>query len=490
MPALLAERWLHQARASSPLYADWPLADWLHGRDAFRAFVSQEWQQYIIHQSGGQGRRELGESKPSYRLQFDEDEQLQDNLPRLVRSGAVQPVMLAEAGGLPAWVQVGVRSSPADFAQQRADALLSLLDEQLAGALEGRWQQWQPIARTWAEWSRWRYHPERFLTDAQRAAYGERQGKLDAAFRRWLEQRYAPLSGQVIPRPHHLFHVPQFIAYERRRQTQPVRVALLVLDGLSLAAWELIASVWRARRPEWQWQEQLLLAQTPAITAVSRQALISGLRPSEFAASLTHNRQESKQWASFWVRENLAASACAYEQLKPGASDSVPDLVSSSRLQAFCLVYNGIDELVHGARLGLADFYASLYAWLKSELCRRLENVIAELLAHRYTLYITSDHGHTEAWGMGQPAEGLTVQTRSKRARIYRNYNAARAVQTAYPQTVLWQDQGLLPPDTWILMPQDENGRRLAFAPEGERVVTHGGLTIDEMVVPLARLTL
>lgn len=146
--------------------------------------------------------------------------------------------------------------------------------------------------------------------------------------------------------------------------------------------------------------------------------------------------------------------------------------------------------MVHGASQGLTSVHAALHTWLNGEEGKRLEQVLAALLAQEYTVYLTSDHGHTEASGMGQPSEGVTVQTRSKRARIYTDPNAALAVQADFPQTTLWTSQRVLPEETWVLLAGvGENGRRLAFAPQGERVVTHGGLTLDEMVVPLVRLT-
>jgi hypothetical protein len=483
MPPLLAERWLARAQAGSPLYDEWPLAVWLGDKEQFRAFVSGQWQQYVLRQSG----QAVAEPQPAYYLPFDQDRQLQDSLPRLLRSGMVEPVMLADATALPTWAQVGARSSPADYAQQRAETLLALLAEQLPGAANGRWQQWATIATTWAELTALRYHPEQYLTAAQQAACGIQQGEVDVAFRRWLEQGYGPLAGQMVPQPHHLYHVPHFMAYERR-QRGGGRVALLILDGLSLAGWGLIAASWRMRRPEWRWSEGLLLAQIPSLTAVSRQALVSGQRPFEFAASLTHNRAESKQWSAFWAREGLPATVCAYEYLRLNESGFLPDIISSSRTQALCLIYNGFDDMVHGAKLGLAGMHASLRLWLKSEACQRLEALLAELLDHRYTVYITSDHGHTEAEGMGQPAEGVTVQSRSKRARLYDSQNAALAIQADYPQTVLWQTPGILPDESWVLLPKDGNGRRLAFAPVGETVVTHGGITVDEMVVPFVKL--
>ncbi|KAA3657253.1 MAG: PglZ domain-containing protein, partial [Chloroflexi bacterium] len=94
--------------------------------------------------------------------------------------------------------------------------------------------------------------------------------------------------------------MPHLLAAQRERG-QP-RHALLVLDGMSLADWLLIRSRWQARQRNWQIQEQLVLAQIPTVTAVSRQALVSGLRPADFGDSLSHNRQEAKLWRQFWVQ--------------------------------------------------------------------------------------------------------------------------------------------------------------------------------------------
>lgn len=484
MPLLLAEHWLAKVAPLNVAYRAWPLAEWLHSREAFQTFVTQEWQGFVA----GQTEKHLGETKPVYQLAFADDAQLQDTLPQLVRSGAVRPVTLAEADPLPAWARPGVRVSAADFIQKRADALLAMLAESAEdwGAL--RWMQWQTVAQRWAELTALRHHPQPHLTEAQQTAYARQQAQLDNHFATWLASRYAPLAGQRLPHPHHLFHVTHWMAYERR-QSAGNKVALLVMDGLSLAAWHVIASAWRQRHLDWQWQESSVLAQVPSLTAVSRQALVSGERPFNFADTITHNRQEKQQWLTFWARENVPDSACAYARLKLDADAPPPDVLSSSRVQALCLIYNGIDEMVHGATQGLTGVFATLYTWLHGEGGKQLEDILAELLARGYTVYLTSDHGHTEAWGMGQPAEGVTVQTRSKRARIYHDYNAALAVQAAFPQTRLWASQRILPDDMWVLLPEGGDGRRLAFAPKGERVVTHGGITLDEMVVPLVRLT-
>jgi hypothetical protein len=83
------------------------------------------------------------------------------------------------------------------------------------------------------------------------------------------------------------------------------------------------------------------------------------------------------------------------------------------------------------------------------------------------------------------PQEGVLVETRSKRARLYSNADIVRIVQTQFANTVLWQNDSLLPAQTRVLMPK---GHR-AFAPSGDLVVSHGGITLEELVVPLVTIT-
>jgi hypothetical protein len=160
-----------------------------------------------------------------------------------------------------------------------------------------------------------------------------------------------------------------------------------------------------------------------------------------------------------------------------------PAEVGSSRISRLCLIDSSLDDIVHGSTLGATDCQASLRLWLEGH-SKRLEEVVARLLAQGFCIYLTSDHGHVEARGIGQPSEGLTVQSRGKRARVYGDRRAALNVQQAFAQTILWSQDGLLSDDLWVLMPE----RRMAFAPSNEIVVTHGGPTVDEVVVPLVTI--
>ncbi len=477
MPTVLADSLLAHLRKVTA-YADWPLDELLASRDTFATFVREQWRSCVQQQTG----QLLGEEPVRYLLGFETDHRLQDALPALVRSGTLEPISVDRPDRLPAWARPAVLALDEDRRPRRATELLSVLTEHLDMSLpDARWEQWQAVARAWAELTALRYDPDNPLSSAQRKEYQRLQNKLDVAFLAWLRQRYAPLGSQRLPTPHHVHHVPHYIAYQRR-QGQADRVVLLILDCMALADWALIGPVWRARHPDWRFEEHLLLAQVPTITAISRQALVSGLRPADFAATLDTNRTEPGQWAAFWAGEGLLVDACPYSRLALDRDEPPPE-VDSARTRALCLTDSKIDGMVHDATLGATDFQASLCVWLE-EYGRRVEEVIAGLLERGFAVYLTSDHGHVEACGFGQPSEGLTVDTRGKRARIYSDYHAAVNVQQGFSETILWGQDGLLPDDVWVLMPQERN----AFATINETVVTHGGPTLDEVVVPLVTI--
>ena len=478
MPPLLADYLLADLR-SRPAFAGWPLDQLLQDRDAFVAFLREQWLTYVQGQTG----QPVAEMRLPYVLSFGDDARLQDTLPRLVRSGALSPILSPQPERLPPWARLAVLAPDQDLRPRRAAELLAVLSEHLDAPLaDARWEKWQAIARRWDELQALRHAPDVSLDGA---ACGELEVRLDRAFLAWLRHRYAPLGGRRLPLPQHLYHVPHYIAYQRR-QNQADRIALLILDGMALSDWTLIGPVWRARHPDWRFQEHLLLAQIPTITFISRQALVSGQRPADFAATLYHTRAEPKHWAAFWrTHEDLPTVACPYAHLALDRDQPPPPAVSSVRTRALCLIDHSIDGMMHGASQGAAGLQASLRLWLDRG-AKRLEEMMAALLRDGFTIYLSSDHGHTQARGMGQPSEGLTVQTRGKRARVYTDQHAAANVAERFPKTLSWSQDGLLPDDVCALMPQG----RGAFAALNETVVTHGGSTLDEVVVPLVTIKL
>ena len=375
-------------------------------------------------------------------------------------------------------------ASDKDHRLQRFCDLLATLEEAVpVEPEEFRWSTWHPLVWDWATLTHLRYNGDMELTPEHKKAYKTLQTKLNDAFLTWLRKSYAPLASKSLPVPHHLHHVPAYLAYQRR-QGRADKIALIILDGMALADWLIIQRVWESRHTDWQIQRQLLLAQVPSITTVSRQALISGLRPTEYKENMLHNRQEPKHWENFWARQDTSPNACQIERFK--SRMDVSDLsIAAPRTRALCLIDNAIDNIMHKALLGATNAQQSLRLWLKDH-AQKLEYQIDLLLKDGFSIYLTSDHGHTESYGKGQPREGLIVLSRGRRTRIYKDERLMNTVRAAFPETHVWHGDGLLPDDIWVLIPQ---GQR-AFAPHEEIHVTHGGLSIDEMVIPLIEITL
>jgi len=260
MPATLEDALLTQLR-SSPHYVNWPLDTLLADREAFATFVREQWSAFMGQHTG----QPIGEPPAHYLLRFGEDTDLQDMVSSLVRSGALVPVQVWETERLPPWSRAAVVAEGEDRVPRRAGELLATLSEYVPTRLsERRWEQWQTIARAWAELDTLRHGRAGELSLDQASACAETEKRLHEAFPVWLQSRYAPLGAQRLPSPHHVHHVPHYIAYVRR-QGGVERVALLVMDGMSLADWHLIGQVWRARHPDWRIEERLLLAQIPTI---------------------------------------------------------------------------------------------------------------------------------------------------------------------------------------------------------------------------------
>jgi len=484
MPAPILEYVLEQLRGISN-YKTWPLKEILQGREAYQSFIQDQWNGFLSLQTG----KAIGEKNLDYILNFESNQSLQDALPRLLRNGNLTPVQIETKSPLPMWVVPGVFMLDDDPRPRRMAELYEVLNEMLAGTTsELRWEHWQMIARQWAELTilyNESHSTSSLSTSDEKDLYVEIQSRIDMAFNEWLALRYSPLATKKLPVPHHVHHVPHYLHYLRSQGTVN-KIALLVMDGMSLSDWMLVKQAWQARQNKWQFKENLVLAQIPTITAVSRHSLISGLRPADFYIPNATKSTETKAWSAFWMQKELAENSISLIALNLDKNDPTPE-ITNPRLQAICLIERQLDEIMHGSMLGSIGQQSTVELWLsggQSQNSTKLEKVLNTLLDEDFTVFITSDHGHCEAAGIGKPSEGLMVQSRGRRARLYKDHRTAEKIQSTYNNTMIWEDDGLLPKDLAAVLPKG----RQAFTDFGEIVVTHGGITIDEIIVPLIEL--
>ena len=115
---------------------------------------------------------------------------------------------------------------------------------------------------------------------------------------------------------------------------------------------------------------------------------------------------------------------------------------------------------------------------------RTVVNTLLYLLLDRgFGVYLTSDHGNVEAEGCGCPAEGAVADLRGERVRVYPDDGLRCKVKERFPAALEWGPVGL-PEDYLALLAPG----RQAFVQEKQRIVSHGGASIEEIIVPLVQV--
>ncbi|MEW6637159.1 MAG: BREX-3 system phosphatase PglZ [Actinomycetota bacterium] len=477
IPAMLAERLVELVRRGGR-FADWPLEEIVPDRDAFFSFLQERWPVFLdrVAESRPEGVREpaaaydLRHPGPTD-LPFD-DPGVRIYVDNLFSEGLLEPVSHPEAGSLAGkWFSVGVRLDPRSDRLGRMERLVAAVREFLPDAAAG-YRDWLAFARRWAELGAIRYEgePTRFEEEIR-----ELQERLDASFLKWLQSRYAGLHNLPSSPPVMVHHIPRALA--RRLKESGGKIALVVLDGLSLDQWVVLRGSLSGSRV----REGEVFAWVPTITPVCRQAIFAGRVPFYFPDTIATNAKEGELWTRFWADSAaLGRSEIAYVNLVgDGDEAAIEEAASERRVRVLGIVVRMVDEIMHGMKLGMRGMHGQVRDWAGMG---SLARIIEVLLGRGFEVYLTSDHGNIEARGVGRPLEGSVAAVRGERVRVYTDPLLRERVAREYPGAIQWPAVGLPQGYLPLLAPG-----RAAFVPAGERVVSHGGVSLEELVVPFVK---
>ena len=85
---------------------------------------------------------------------------------------------------------------------------------------------------------------------------------------------------------------------------------------------------------------------------------------------------------------------------------------------------------------------------------------------------------------MGRPNVGATAEVRGQRVHVFSDALLRRNTAIAYPGSIEWPNIGL--PDDYLPLIAPP---LCAFIGEGKRTVAHGGICIEEAIVPFITIT-
>ena len=284
-------------------------------------------------------------------------------------------------------------------------------------------------------------------------------GFIDKEFKKFIFDGYQRLSGETNKTaPPILPKVIDFIAHGK--------TALIVVDGMSLFDFEIISRYLEGIDYEYFCTYALI----PTATPISRQSLLSGKYPCELENSFSLSREEK---GFMEAAENAGYS----KQQILYARGYNPPISHFTKFMA--VIINDVDELVHNQKQGRAGMFNDVSLWAKSG---KLQGLIKDLHAQGFVIYITADHGNTHCIGAGTVRySGVEVESRSRRMFILKDFAEEkeyfREKAVAYPGYYLDKNYKYYVCESGV-----------SFDNKNEEVMTHGGISIDEVIVPFIKV--
>ncbi len=487
IPAILDERFI-QILQQGGLFNDWPLAEIVSDRNAFLAFVQERWSAFLDRMAA-QDTGEVRETEPDLGLRLSgpldlpfEHDDIRVYIDNLFLEGLLQAVPHAQAESLSkTWLAIGIRTDEQADRTRRVDGLLDTIASAIPKA-DTRHDGWFHFAKTWAELVALALESDAPLSEPARQRIGTLQTQIDTALVAWLKERYAGLINLPPVPPVMLHHIPRFLA-RHINDAKGHKMAFVLVDGLSLDQWIVIRKELVKQRPRYRFRENAVFAWLPTITSVSRQAAFAGKLPIYFPSSIHTTDKEPALWTQFWADQGLTQQEVVYAKgLGDGTLDSVGELITQPKTRVVGLVVDKVDKIMHGMELGAAGMHNQVRQWARQPF---IANLVDLLLENGFRVCLTSDHGNVEAAGCGRPAEGAVADLRGTRVRIYPDSLLRGQVKERFPDALEWPTVGL-PDDFFALLAP----HRQAFIRNGDAVVCHGGVSVEELIVPLIQIEL
>lgn len=493
LPATIREHWISLLKQDGN-FPDWPLEQIILDREAFLNFLQERWPIYLKSLEM-KDEHALHEMTGSYLFTYSGPgilpfgiEDIRIYIDNLFVERLLQPVELRDGHKLSgSWVKVGIHS---DLVTEQVDRYRKLILKigDLIPDEAAIYQHWLEFARTWAELNHLRLtlmnHLKNAISKDQREIeqqFTQLRSKVDKTFQDWIMNRYNGLHNQPALPPVMLHHVPRAIA--RLMNDQPgSKAALVVVDGLALDQWVILREVLDRQCPQLHIRSEAVFAWIPTSTPVSRQALFASKPPLYFPNSIYTTNKEFDLWSLFWSEMGFTSTQFAYGR-GFGELDhlsTINELLSKPNLQVVGLIVDKVDKIMHGMQLGSAGMHNQVRQWGEQGF---LSKLLVMLTKQGFQVFLTSDHGNIEATGIGRLSEGAAADLRGERVRVYPTPELRKQVSLQVKDALDWEPVGLPIGYYPLLAPG-----RTAFINEGERTVAHGGITLEEVIVPLVNI--
>ena len=473
LPDFLVD-YLLESLSKDTTFETWPLADILPSREGSLRFLQDEWAALPRL-----SQRRIRRNDAGFRFSHED---VRAYIDTFFLDGSLTPV------------EQDRRDEPARLGHERVwstipkpmpcagSVVCGRSSRQKFPTAEASHRDWQQAAQRWAELVVLRWEWDEALDAADRTAWAILQAKVEDAFGQWMMQRYGSLHNLPYhQQPVMVHHIPRFLAVERTRKKLPRSpcscwMALPSTSGSCCGRLLKPATRHggsRNRRPS---PGCRLSLPSPA----SRSS--PGSRRCTSRIPWRRHRRKRAHWLRFWEDQGVQ---------RPGSNSSriwmVPHdpkletALANPRLSVLGIVWNKVDDIMHGMQMQTAGMHNQVRLWASQG---HLQQLLGRLHQEGFAVYLTADHGNVTATGIGNPREGVLAETRGKRARVYDRPEFRDEVATKFPESIRWPNYGL-PPARHVLLAGDLK----AFTDEGDEIVSHGGIALEEVMVPFVAIT-
>lgn len=455
-------------------FRDWPLAEIVSSRSKFVKFLQEQWPRFLEIHSG----HKMAEDSPGLPVMPFDNEDVRVYLDNYFAEGVLKPVTLDDSIiTRNDWTLIGIRQDPTRSLTLRFERLAGRLEQSIPSG-DATSGLWQGFSGKWADFQKLLHDCSEAGVELDGARVDALRTNVDSQFKNWLANRYDTLPNQAPSPPVMVHHVARHLA--RIREKEGKRVALVVIDGITIQQWRIIQPA--VGDHAWSWEERAVFAWIPTLTAISRQSIFSGKTPNLFPSSIDTTAKEAEHWRAFWVDHGVAEAQSAFIKItgssqKEPLEDHLPNL---NHVAALGVVLTAVDDMVHGIVLGTPQLVSSIEVWNKTSVLR---NLLVQLLNADFHVAIVSDHGNIPSHGIGSPKEGSLAETQGERVRIYPDNTLREKYAADFPQAISWTPHGLPQGISPLFAPAGA-----AFINKGEERICHGGISLDEVMVPFVEI--
>jgi len=242
------------------------------------------------------------------------------------------------------------------------------------------------------------------------------------------------------------------------------KIALVCFDGMGVAEWQVLRRYLQACN--FSFSEKFMLSLIPTMTKIARSAIYYG----DFRCVYSlKSPNENKQFRDFFSDRKC-------EFYREGDICSEDDLLGVDMVS---VIYNFFDDIGHRTQLPQGEMSKDLYFQNVQNYLER-SKVKDELILLKklgYKTYFCSDHGCVAARGNGQKIDEYLIEEASKRSTLISKTQLTEFFDVDHYEVPFVEDKVTLL----------AKGRTI-FASKKVREISHGGITLEELIVPFVEI--